>query len=110
MGKKTTTTDAVKLAALEARLIDIAQGSMGHCDFDWIGGDDGSGGLAYTMGIPEWIRWVLAVKKIFACRGSEAGLSVAPAESVAFELWNLHYFSDSIEVAAAHLFNLGARP
>lgn len=79
MSKK---SDQVNLAALELRLIDMAQGAMGNCDFDHLGEN---GGLCGTMGTAEWLVWVQAVKKTFM----DTGLNSAPAQSVAFELWNL---------------------
>ncbi len=103
-------SDQVKLAELESRLYDIAQGAMGHSSFDSIGGQDGEGGMWATMGTEEWFRWVLAVRTIFGIAGEGSGVQSAPAGSVAFELWNLHYFAESIEEAAAHLFDFGARP
>ena len=103
-------SDQVKLSELESRLYDIAQGSMGSSSFDWIGGDDGEGGMCATMGAEEWLRWIMATKQIFG-RGLVEGLPrSAPAESFAFDIGNLHYFAESIEEAAAHLFKFGARP
>lgn len=100
MSKKSDQDD---LAALELRLLDMAQGVMGHRDFDHVGED---GGLCCTMGTAEWLTWIQAVMKTFM----EGGSNSAPAQSVAFKLWNLHHFAGSTEETAAHLFEFGARP
>lgn len=93
------------LVGLELRLRDIAQGAAGHCVFA-DGQDEDFAGLAYEMGIPEWLRFVGAVKRSF----QESGNNAAPALSVAFELWKLDRFADRFAVAAEHLYDCGARP
>jgi hypothetical protein len=95
----------VDLAGLELRLRDMAQGAAGHCVFG-DGQDEDSAGIAYEMGMPEWLRFVGAVRRSFR----ESGTNAAPARSVAFELWNLEHFADRFDVAAEHLYDYGARP
>ena len=103
--KKKEKQKQTDLAGLELRLRDLAQGAMGHCVFA-DGQDEGSAGLAYEMGIPEWMRFIGAVKKSF----EESGNNAAPVRPVAFELWNLEHFGDRFDLAAEHLYGCGARP
>ncbi len=104
MTKKQEQKKQVHLAEIEMRLVDLAQGAVGHFSFA-DGQDDGSAGLAFEMGISEWLRFVGAVKRTF----QESGPSSEPAQTYAFELYNLHHFADRFDEAAQFLYDVGAR-
>lgn len=101
--QKTQDQKTQDLIALECRLVDLAQGAAGGCAVE-DGQDDV--GIAYSMGIPEWLRFVEAVQRTFQ---ESTGASESPSRKVAFELWNLHCFADRFDVAAEHLYDCGAR-
>jgi hypothetical protein len=105
MTKKQKDQKAQDLIELECRLVDLAQGAAGGCAVE-DGQDECSAGIAYSMGIPEWIRFVQAVQRTFR---ESTGASEAPAMKVAFELWNLPRFAERFDVAAEHLYDCGAR-
>ena len=96
--------DERALEDLEKRLRDIAQGAMAHAPTVE---EEEFAGLSWTMGTEPWLEWIGAVQTIF--REGPDGRNSAPAQSHAFEIWNLHHF-DSFESAAEFLFGLGARP
>ncbi len=74
--KRTTKKRKRELLAIESRLIDLAQGAAGYPTFN-DGQHDHSAGLAFEMGIEEWLRYVMAVKATF----QEGGFSEAAATS-----------------------------
>lgn len=100
MTKKQKHQRQVELAEIEMRLCDMAQGAVAHSAID-----QDEAGLCFGMGLAEWLGFVGAVQKTF----QESGFNSAPAQSIAFELWNLHHF-DSFEDAAEFLHRMGARP
>ena len=104
MNKKQKDQKTQDLIALECRLVDLAQGAVGGCAVE--DGQDEGAGIAYSMGIPEWLRFVQAVQRTFR---ESTGASESPSRTVAFELWNLHCFADRFDVAAEHLYDCGAR-
>lgn len=104
MTKKQKDQKAHDLIVLECRLRDLAQGAAGGCAVE--DGHDEGQGIAYSMGIPEWLRFVQSVQRTFL---ESTAASEAPAMPVAFELWNLHCFADRFDVAAEHLYDCGAR-
>lgn len=93
-----------ELAAIELRLADLAQGAAGWAHFD-DGEMEESAGLAHEMGIPDFFRYVCAVKVTF----EEGGSSEAPALDHAFWISNLENFADRFHAAAEHLWEAGAR-
>lgn len=78
---------------LRQRLMDLAQGSMGHNGIDFETGDDNPMGMLGWMGIDEWFRWILAARRAL---GGEL-------EERAFEIWNLHHF-ETLDGAVEHLW------
>lgn len=93
-----------EIAAIKLRLVDLAQGAAGGCGFD-DGQIEGSAGLAFEIGIEEWLRFVEAVARTF----SEGGGCESVAEPMAFRLYNLKNFAEPFDVAAKFLHRLGAR-
>ena len=67
---------------LRESLVDIAQGSLGHCKLDLGTGDDNPMGLLGCMGLEDWFRWIQAVK----VRHGGA------VHEHAFALYNMHRF------------------
>ena len=104
MTKKQEEKRQVELVAIELRLIDLAQGAAGGYTVE--DGQDEGPGIADSMGIPDWIRFVLAAKHTFE---DPASTSEAPARAVAFDTRNFPAFADRFDVAAKHLHDYGAR-
>lgn len=94
---KKSARKAAEIAAIRARLIDLAQGALGQCvmpDFK----NECFGGMAAELGIEVFSRWVGAVQAAF---GSDDERFDA--------LWMLAEY-DSIDRAAEWLHDRGVRP
>lgn len=94
--KKSART-ATEIAAIRARLLDLAQGALGHCvlpDFD----DEGAfAGMSSELGIDTFGRWVGAIQRAFGADALKLDAT-----------WMLEEYDD-IDRAAAWLHERGVR-
>lgn len=93
-----------EIAAIEQRLVDLAQGAAGGDVFD-DGQVETSAGLNFEMGTEEWLRYVEAVAVTF----SEGGGCEDVADPMSFRLRNLKHFAERFDVAAKFLHCMGGR-
>lgn len=83
-------------ARLRQRLVDLAQGAMGHCVVP--DGDEYIAGMAAEMGIVSFGQWIGAIQRTF---GSD--------DNAFDKSWMLEHY-DTLDRATEYLWDCGVRP